>query len=258
MAKMAAMEQEMAELRKARQEPTRPEIPRTPATPSRPTSISVEQLQYNPIAALEAAGIDLEGLAQHMVAKSMGKNAPAELRLKAEMAPQIGALGEAVRSKIQELEARLGHYETKDRIQSYEKSLYDHATGVKPEEYPLIGSALAVDRDGVLEDLKEVARQDAAMRIATGESGDPLSPVEAYKRLEQRYAAVAKRLAKPAAPAAQTPGPSPQTSVPAAKKPAPAATMASLQGAPNRTTPMTLKEEDDALVAELKKKYQLA
>ncbi len=188
-----------------------------------------------------------------MVVKAMGKNAPESMRLKAQLAPQLGALNAATESKIAALSQRLEHYERQDRMRSYEKSLDDHATGVKPEEYPMIGTALAADRVGVLEDLKGIAREDAAYRMATGESGPPLTAPEAYARLEQRYAAIHRRLAPKAT--LQTTDQSPQAGTPAAKKPAPAATMASLQGAPTRTAPMSLKEEDDALWAEIKKTH---
>jgi hypothetical protein len=245
-ARIAAMDAEIAALK-------RPAAEAAPiAPPPKPSSISVDDLRYNPMAALKAAGVNPEVLAQFMVAEHAGPNAPVDFRVQAALMPQLGAIQQSVRSDMAGLQARLDEYESRERLRAYNESLNKFVDGVSDEKYPTIARAIKADRAGTLEDVINAVRDDARARAAEGQDGEPIGPEEAVKRVEARYAALAKRLAA----SVQTPAPSQNGGATTASKQAPPATMASL----SRVTPpparaRTIEDIEAEAKEEILRKY---
>lgn len=249
MARLAEMDRLLAEMKAG--------TAKTTVKPAPKTTLSVEEIRRDPVRFMKEAGIDMEELAQHMVAAQLGDKAPPEIRLKTAAAKQFGDLRESFAKEVRSLQERLDYRDAQEQARDYERSLQDYAIGVKSEEYPTIGRAIATDKTGVMGDLLEVAREDARVRVAKGDTGQPITAQEAVKRLEAKYASIAKRLGGVSPTQTTT---SPQVAaITAEPKSAPPATMTALGGTPTARSSVarTLAEEDEELRNTIKRKYKL-
>lgn len=223
LARIAALDAEVAALRKERAEAAKASA--APPAPTKRTSVTADDLRYDPIRSLEELGIPDEVLAQFLVAKHAGPNAPVDFRVQAALMPQLGALQASVRGEVTSLRGRLEEYEAREADRAFQDSVQKASTGVSPEKHPTLARAMAADRDGTLADLLRSAR--VARGDASGSPGDAIA--KAIDEMEASYAALAKRLAPPAAAASPNGSASKQASSP---RSAPPATMANLAGPP--------------------------
>lgn len=235
MARIAALDAELAAIREDRKREAAARASEPPAK-ARRTSITAEDLKYNPNAALAELGINKEVLAQFMVAEHAGPNAPVDFRVQAALMPHMGALRESMIDEVSSVKRRLEEYEAREADRTLQDSMHKAVSGISSDKFPTLARALAADRDGTVEDLIKVAR-DAA-KAAGGTPGGSIEA--ALTQAEAFYATLAKRLAP--APAASTQGssskPAPTT------RSAPPATMANLSGPPpTKSSGLTHEEE---------------
>lgn len=237
LSRIAALDAELAAMRKERQ------AAQAPPEKARRTSVTADDLRYDPTGALAELGISDEVLAQFLVAKHAGPNAPVDFRVQAALMPQLGALQKSVRDDVSSLRSKLEDYEAREADRALQDSMHKALSGISSDKYPTLARALAADRDGTTADLIKAAKESRGAAGGTPESSisDALAKSEAF------YAALAKRLA-PAAPATSTNGSTQKQ----ANKPtsAPPATMANLSGPPPGKPPDGSYEEQLAKLRE--------
>lgn len=228
----------------------RDEANRPPPAPQYRSTVSADELMTDPIGALNAAGVPPEHLAQYLVAALAPHAATPEARTRLQMAPELRAITERTTSEITSLRQQVQQMQAQEQARELENSMYTFARGISTEEFPLLGAIAADDQDVAVQELLDVAREDARARFVAGQPPAPLDLKAAAKTVEGRYGAYQKRLAALAAKAAP-PAPAPKAGIPApSAKPAPAATIASMSGAPpSRSAPRTL----DEMVAEIER-----
>lgn len=230
LARIAELDAQLAALRKER------EAPRPPPEKPKRTSVTAEDLRYNPMAALAELGINDEVLAQFLVAKHAGPNAPVDLRVQAALMPQLGAIREQTRGDVEALRARLEEYEAREAQRTFQASMQKALSGISSEKFPTLSRALAADADGTTADLLKAAEDRA--KAAGGTSGSSID--EVLTQVEAMYATLAKRIAPPA-PAASTQGSTPKPAT--TTRSAPPATMANLSGVPPKAASDLTHEE---------------
>ena len=240
-ARIAELDARIAAMAKAQAAPAVP----VPAAKSKRTSITAEDMLYDPNAALEDLGINPEVLAQFMVAKHAGPNAPVDFRVQAALMPRLGALRQEAQESVSALQRRLDEYEAREADRTLAESTQKALSGISAETHPTLTRALAADRDGTLADLLKAARDARKDASGTPES----SIAEALSQTEAIYASLAKRLGL-SAPATSKQGSAPQPA--STSRSAPPATMANLSGTPPaRPTGVSHDEELARIKAEI-------
>lgn len=165
MAKIAAMETELAALRKAEK----------PAADPRQVA---REIAGNPVAALAKYGIDKDYVTKVLVADALGDQAPPQLRAMAALGPQVAAQGELA-AEMAALRQRL---DASDKERARRETLESTKNlAADKKKYPHLAAALAAD-PGLIED--EIGRTGA-------------SAAEAATQMEARFARAAKALGAP-------------------------------------------------------------
>lgn len=144
LARIAALESEKSTANAAR-------APQTPALDPR-------QMAIDPIGTMTRAGVPVDHITRVLVAHAMGDQAPPELRVLAQMGPQVSAT-QALSSDIGQLRQRLDAYETRDKQQAVRQSF--SALAVDKTKYPTLAAAYARDPKLFDSDM-EAHRGDAA------------------------------------------------------------------------------------------------
>ena len=211
-----------------------------PPAPQYRDTLSAAELRTSPIEAFRAAGIDPSQIAPYIIAELAPHAATPEARARLQMAPELHAIREQSSRDVQALRQELESMRAQERAREYERSLQKFSSGVSTESYPLIGRLAKDDPSALAEELFAVAQEDARAKYLAGESGPPMTPEQAARVLEQRYASYQRRLGLAATP---PPNSTASAGTPVSAKPAPAATISSMSGAPPvRTAAKTLEE----------------
>lgn len=92
--------------------------------------------------------------------------------------------------------------ESRKYIETYRNTARDYVTKLDEKVAPTMSKFVkSNESDWVIDELMSEVSRDAQERFAKGDSGDPLTPEQALKRLESKYARFAKVFATaPAAP----------------------------------------------------------
>lgn len=177
-------------------------------------ALDPRQMAIDPIGTMTRAGVPVDHITRVLVAHAMGDQAPPELRVLAQMGPQVSAT-QALSSDIGQLRQRLDAYETRDKQQAVRQSF--SALAVDKTKYPTLATAYA--RDPKLFDSEmEAHRGDAAALADTLEARlkalasavtPPASTADAAKQQDQSKAPAGEQV-KQAQGVDNTPPPLPQ------------------------------------------------
>lgn len=101
-----------------------------------------------------------------------------------------------------EMAAKERAEESRKYIETYRNTARDYVTKLDEKVAPTMSKFVkSNESDWVIDELMSEVSRDAQERFAKGDSGDPLTPEQALKRLESKYARFAKVFATaPAAP----------------------------------------------------------
>lgn len=152
MAKIAAMETELASLRKQDK-------------PSGPDSASVlAELRRNPTAAMAKYGIDRDYVTKVLVAEALGDKAPPELRAMAALGPQVAAQSELA-AEMAALRQRLDASEKESARRTTLESTKNLAAD--KTKYPHLSKALANDPSLIEDEIRTagVSASEAASAV---------------------------------------------------------------------------------------------
>jgi hypothetical protein len=167
-----------------------------------------DRLMDDPAGVLRELGADPAYVARVVTADVLGDKAPADLRastetarLRAQMARQRAELEQMIRSRDHEAErARV-----RTEARSYAASKRDGAS-----EHPTVDTVAASDPGYVEEAIFDEIARDAAARAGREPDGRLMTPTEAAKRLEARWAKIAGARPAPAETQTTTSATSPQ------------------------------------------------
>lgn len=100
-----------------------------------------------------------------------------------------------------EMAAKERAEESRKYIETYRNTARDYVTKLDEKVAPTMSKFVkSNESDWVIDELMSEVSRDAQERFAKGDSGDPLTPEQALKRLESKYARFAKVFTAPAAP----------------------------------------------------------
>lgn len=146
-----------------------------------------EQFDLDPLGAFKALGKDPTTVIKLAMAQQLGDEAPAALK---EFAREAGT-----KRRIAELEARLVEREQSQRAAEYFNTIQagarEYVTKVG-DSTPTLSLAAKADPDYVRDEIMEEIVSEARKQAATNPNGEPISYEEAAKRVETRFARLAK------------------------------------------------------------------
>lgn len=214
--------------------------PAAPPPPPAPT-FTEDRFRADPVAAMKAAGIDLEHVAAHMVAAQYPANQiPDSIRARTAVSPQIAQLTGTVSA----LTASIASLQSQARQDSYLRDLERDFERATAERYPLLAAARGVDRDDTFGDVRSELS-------AMAKFSDPSAPAP---KTADVLAAVEKRLARyDRLTAAPAPAKQPPVSPPALK--APKSVMPSNLGGSPAPATLSLAEQERLIGEEVVRKY---
>lgn len=197
-------------------------------------------LLTNPAQLLSALGVEQSKVSQLLIATQLGDKAPAELKAAVERAQW--------EARINELETRLQQKEVSENARAEADKVRADVTeyvekGVS-KDCPTVAEVAKVDRGRVEAEIFQEIVQDAAARAKREPNGKPISRDEAARRVEKRWAALAKAFksqSQPSTDAGRTQAPqSGATNAPKAATPSIAPSSLTPQAPNSRMAPYGL------------------
>lgn len=152
LSRIAAMESELATLRA-----TKPQNSTPPFDPER----FRQKFIADPVGTMTQMGAPIDHVTRVLVANALGDQAPPELKVLAQLGPQMSAV-QANSQQVEELSRRLSAYEAKEQSTARTKSV--QALIADKSKYPNLAKALEKD-PSILEDLSGENAEETAAKM---------------------------------------------------------------------------------------------
>lgn len=187
----------------------------------KPAAELAELIDLDPLGAFKAMGKDPETVIKLALAQQLGDSAPESLKEFARGASDRREVAKIRAELAQERQARAAQ-EYFNTISAGAREYVTKLGDVKvAKTLPSLSKAAKVDQQAVHEEIMEEILKEARVKAATDPNGEPLTYEEAAKRVEARFARVAKLLSvqsmSPATKMVQKPNGIPPSTKPAAK-----------------------------------------